>query len=134
MKHPYDDIRSRIAEAPAWFDQSGVPRYGAFVPRQSPNIYAEQVCLMEIACQRCEKRFRVELSSTFELSKGRLDQAIRNRDLRYGDPPNHRCSGDSMTSIPLRVLEFWRKPAPGEEFERVRDLEIDVKPEGEEET
>jgi hypothetical protein len=132
MHHNYNDIRSRIPEAPTWFDQFGVPRYGAFSPDQSPNIYADQVCLVEVVCQQCNGRFQVQFSSAEELGPVSLEKSIRDRNLRYGDPPNHSCVGDTMNSIPLRVIEFWRRPIGADTaFRRVSELEIDIKPEWE---
>jgi hypothetical protein len=132
MHHDYNDIRSRISEAPTWYDQFGVPRYGTFSPGQSPNIYADQVCLVEIVCQQCDRRFQVQFSSSEQLSRVTLEKLILDRDLRYGDPPHHGCVGDSMNSIPLRVIEFWRSPiAVGATFGRISGLEVDIKPEWE---
>lgn len=125
MHHGYEDIRSRIPEAPTWYDQFGVPRYGAFSPNQAPNIYADQVCLAEVICQQCDRRFQVQFSSSEGLSDDSLEKLINERDLRYGDPPNHGCVGDSMSSIPLRIIEFWRKPiAVGATFGRISGVGI----------
>lgn len=58
--HPtYDDITGRIAEAPSWWQEGGVPRYGEFSPDRSSSIYAREVALVEIACQACGTRFKV---------------------------------------------------------------------------
>jgi hypothetical protein len=40
MYRRYDDILSRIAEEPTWFDEHAVPRYCTFAPDQIANIYA----------------------------------------------------------------------------------------------
>ena len=36
----YEDILSRIAEPPRWFDEQGVPRYCEFAPHRIANIYS----------------------------------------------------------------------------------------------
>ena len=30
MHEPYDDIKSRVAEEPSWYDENGTPRYGDY--------------------------------------------------------------------------------------------------------
>ena len=142
MNTDYDDIRSRIAEAPTWFDERAVPRYGKFHPRNLSNIYAKEGVLMEIACQGCGRHFNVGLSflslshdsMTDEIYDDQNDPIrtfeglIRVRRIHYGDPPNVRCcaAGPVMNSIPKRVLEYWkRNTANG--WERDKALEIDLK-------
>lgn len=108
MKQRYSDITSRIAESPAWWDEYGVPRYGAFTPYARADIYADECALLMISCQECGKEYRVAVT--------RRDYAmaaqIRERTLHYGDPPR-ACSdpclaGASMGSISRRVLEYWK--------------------------
>ena len=127
MKQDYNDILERIPESPSWYDHNGVPRYGAFAPGLSPNIYADQVGLIEIACQQCYRRFKVELCSSSGAGTT-LDAAIQSQGLSYGDPPSHVCTGDSMNSISVRVVEFWRRGQGGSgEFSRIPELEIPVR-------
>ena len=128
MHNDFSDITSRIAEAPSWFDTNGVPRYGDFTPKALPDIYCDECALVEIACQDCEKRYKVAFSSSklerltprlrIEADITTIDPrpiatAIRSHSLGYGDPPNclHKpgCAGPTMTSDPVRVLEYWSR-------------------------
>lgn len=133
MNHHYNDIRSRIAEPPRWYDENATPRYCAFSPDETANIYADEVAFFRIACQNCGCTFDVCMSwTTFQgviQRVQRLSEQIEARAIHYGDPPNVSCcpAGPTMNSIPLRVLEFWRR-APitpdGPDWERVPALEV----------
>lgn len=129
MHHHYRDIRDRIADPPLWWDEHAVPRYSPFAPNEVANIYAQQVTLLEIACQGCGTRFAVAFSwddyvfGTSEDGTSWVRQCEpmtpeRVQSLHYGDPPNAWCcaAGPTMNSVPLRVLEFWRRG--GKEFTR----------------
>ena len=122
VHHCYDDILSRIAEEPVWFDEHGVPRYCEFAPSKVANPYAEEAALVEVTCQSCSRPFRVAFSarasaavSQEDWPAGPIGKAIREKTLDYGDPPNVWCchAGPSMTSVPRRVLEYWRQGNPG---------------------
>jgi hypothetical protein len=134
MKHTYECIRSRIPEDPKWFDEDGVPRYDAFTPRLTANIYARQSCLLLIECQNCGQDFRVAMSwRTHEHAFGgkSSDLATRVADgtIHYGDPPNIECcpAGPTMNSVPRKVLEFWRDDLTGVgDWQRVPELERDI--------
>lgn len=149
MKASYIDIRKKIKEEPRWFDENGVPRYDKFSPDLSPNIYAEEVVLVEIACQNCEKRFFVEMnwskySSILRGSKGKSLKEIEKESfkervkswlkdkkcfpLHYGDPPHHnlgenRCVGETENCYDLRIVEFWRRKF---EWRRLRRYEVEL--------
>lgn len=102
MRTYYGDILNRVSEPPKWFDEHGVPRYDAFLPSAIADTYAHTCALLEIECQACKTRFFAVLSWhswRFEM------------DLEYGDPPNVDCcsSGPSMSSVPLRVVEWWER-------------------------
>lgn len=122
MNHHYSDIRSKIIEPPTWFDEQAVPRYCPFAPGESSDIYADEVALVEIACQSCDTRFMAAFShGSTSWSRGELKAHGQwtpddVRKFHYGDPPNVACcmSGPTMNSVPLRCVEFWRKG--GEEF------------------
>lgn len=158
MNNSYEDIRSRIAEEPKWFDEEAVPRYCTFAPRETANIYADSSCLVEITCQGCGHAFQVCFSdsrtrrllraldalraegveATTELMQERaelltLEHAIETRELHYGDPPNIYCcaAGPTMNSVPRRVLEFWgRNPdlRSAERWLRLPEYEVDIVP------
>lgn len=129
MNESYDDIRSRIAEAPTWWDEQAVPRYGAFEPSRCADIYCDEAVLVEIQCQSCHRSFLVAFSrsrATLEAAPRSLADAISTRDLEYGDPPNVGCcmSGASMNSEAHRVAEYWSRMHP--EFTGADGLVTDV--------
>lgn len=109
MKESYPDITTRIAEPPKWYDQNGTPRYDEHKPDRAPYIYARSVVLLLIECQACKREFKVQLCL--------LRESTIDWDSPYGDPPAHNTdgksklclTGDAMTSVPVSVLEFWRK-------------------------
>ena len=122
------DIRKRIKEAPKWFDSNGVPRYEKFHPDLCPNIYADEVVLLKIACQDCGRRFLVEMNwGRFScLLSGRKIPSFRERlmgwkklsdaekkeewsPIHYGDPPIHGCVGDTMNVYDLQVIQLWAR-------------------------
>ena len=113
--HPsYRDILSRIQERPLWWDQRGVPRYEPFHPDLSSNLYAEEIVLIEIACQGCHTRYFTEVCwSKYDGHPANGTPALSSmvRDIYYGDPPNAGCCkvGPTMSSIPLHTLEFWKR-------------------------
>jgi len=141
MNNRYADILDIIPDEPKWWDEHAVPRYCDFSPRENANIYADEVVLMLIQCQDCEKEYKVCLSLS---TMGRFNRAdpekpypslaerIETREIHYGDPPNNCgegcCAGATMSSVPVRVLEFWRRPEKGCNKERVPELERDVWP------
>ena len=143
MNPEYDDITSRIAEPPSFWQKGGVPRWGGFTPDASPSIYADEVALAEIACQSCGTRFHVCFHQDRHERRGAMREAILDRSLHYGDPPNTGCclGGASMNSVPLRVLEYWHRSheefvvdgqvynyAAYAEWRREADLEISIRP------
>jgi hypothetical protein len=106
----YQDILSRLGE-PLWYDSGGVPRYEPFAPELC-NVYAAVVALNEIRCQFCQKMFKVSVEFSSSDWPGNLPEAPEAIGdlLHYGDPPYHSCRpGDSMNSIPQRILEYWQR-------------------------
>lgn len=136
MNHHYTDIRDRIAGPPKWWDENAVPRYCEFGPRETANIYATEVALLEIACQGCGQRFKVCMASslTSRISSGALlgslSELVEAREIHYGDPPNVGCcpAGPTMNSVPLRVIEFW-VTTTSLEWRREEQFEVEVMPE-----
>ncbi len=143
MNHDYMDIISRIDEPPLWWDEYAVPRYCEFSPRVNANIYADEVVLLLIQCQGCGQHYKVCLSSDLmkrirflpdeETGKDytmlpTLAESIQSGSIGYGDPPHTDCcaAGPTMSSVSVRVLEYWTKPKSGWEKERKPELEIDV--------
>lgn len=143
MKAYYQDIKSRIQENPKWYDTNGVPRYDTFKPELSPNIYAEEVVLLEISCQDCRSRFLVEMNwSIMEIVLNRhseslstiMGQWLKNENkkdcfvpIHYGDPPGHGCVGDTMNCYDLRIVEFWKKD--NFTWKRIPEYEIELEKE-----
>lgn len=119
MLQHYEDILSRIAEPPRWFDEQGVPRYCEFAPHCIANIYADECALLAIECQSCGRPFIVALDAAMAnrtaIKKSAewrtLADIIRSHDIHYGDPPNVDCCGVGHTqnSNPRRVLEYWER-------------------------
>jgi hypothetical protein len=135
MLPSYEDITSRIPEPPTWWSSQGVPRYVEFTPKHASSIYADEVALLLIACQGCGTYYNVELSwSRFDtvhvIGSSRrmpsITELITTKMIHYGDPPRGGCcgAGPTMNSIPVKVLQFWKK----ENHTWVRDpsLEIEI--------
>jgi hypothetical protein len=130
VNHHYQDIRSRIPEPPLWWDEFAVPRYCPFAPREAANIYAQEVVLLRIECQRCAREFDVAGSwSMIDEARGVRRPSADVSTLCYGDPPHVDCcpAGPTMNSIAIRVLEFWTRDAQ-HEWVRIPGLEIDIRP------
>lgn len=111
MKQNYDDIISRISEAPKWFDEHGTPRYDEFRPWLVGNIYAREVVLALICCPHCRRIFMIAISAEHEDDKLPLASRIAEKELWYRDPPNVGCcaSGPSTNSVTLQVVEYWKR-------------------------
>lgn len=133
MKTDYSDILDRLGP-PLWWDEHGAPRYDPFDPYWC-KVYARAVALLEVECQRCGRRFKVAVSIEdsdlwdWKKYRGSEDYHPTLQDanaFHYGDPPRHgfneEClAGDTMSSIPIRVLEFWEL----ENYEWVRKNEYE---------
>jgi hypothetical protein len=119
LKPEYTDITSRIFGEPKWYDQNGTPRYGKFKPELSSDIYADTVVLLLIACQACDTQFKVEMHNSW------LKESVVPRNLHYGDPPMHCCSGGgaTMNCEDLEVLEVWHKSRGSREWQRIPEQE-----------
>ncbi len=129
MRQDYEDIRSRIAEAPKWWDENGVPRYCDFGPRRVADVYADEAALVLIECQECGRNFEV----AFSRSRGGgwnveqfLYERIERKSLAYRDPPNTGCcpSGPTMMSISMKVLQYWSRLNTAQEWRRDPRFEV----------
>jgi len=136
MRAAYNDIRDKIKGDPLWYDENGTPRYIKFHPDLSPNIYAEEIVLLEIACQYCHQKFLVEMNFcrfdlVFNKDKKSFQELVASfiKDgsyipFHYGDPPRHKCAGggETMNCDDLRIKEFWvRKQC---KWARIKKYEI----------
>jgi len=119
MKARYHDILSRIPEKPLWHDQNGVPRYDEFHPELCPDVYSDQVVLMEIACAHCDRTFAVEMHSNI------WGSASPPKQWHYGFPPEHDCVGDTMNAWDNSIMQAWYRQMDGE-WVRREDLEGDI--------
>lgn len=125
MKASYEDILKRIKDPIQWFDDRGTPRYDLFYPTLVPDIYANEALLLKIRCAGCEKAFLVGLSRSSFYSGSRFRDNLQC--VGYGDAPIHGCSGDTMLSDAIRVVEYWAKDeATGHEWQRFPELEITI--------
>ncbi len=148
MQAHYAEILDVMGE-PKWWGERGVPRYCAFSPSETDSIYASQALLLRVQCQGCGHPFDVCLSSSaandaLDGSES-LEQYVRatvleetfvdfggvpmRREFGYGDPPNIGCcaAGPTMTAVPLRILEFWRRDG-SRDWVRCPEFELDCRP------
>ena len=147
--YPRADEHCSCVAKPLWWDENGVPRFALHHPHHCPDIYAEEVCLLLVSCQNCEKEFQVQMSwnatahlrgiaalmrmgiavdipAAAEVVKSSLAYQIAGRGPHYGDPPHHDgcLVGNTMNVWDLRVLEFWRRGEGVITYVRVPELEI----------
>lgn len=54
--------RCRCVATPIWHDEHGVPRFAEHHPDLCPDIGADEVALLAIACQGCRREFLVQMS------------------------------------------------------------------------
>jgi hypothetical protein len=114
MHRHYSDILGRVPTPPIWFDEVAVPRFEAFTPLLTWNIYANEAVLFRIECQGCARPFDVCMTWS-KCHPFSLAECVRQNLLHYGDPPNIGCCdpGPTMNSYPRRVLEFWHRGQAG---------------------
>lgn len=135
MHNRYDDIRIRITEQPAWFDEYAVPRYGEFKPGAQADIYADRLVLMRIGCQGCGHEMLVCMSSSgadrliAEANAGHplkheLWDGVTEGSVHFGDVPNVDCcpAGPTMNCLDYKISEAWERI----NFEWVRKPECEV--------
>ena len=148
MYADYEDITSRINEPPLWYSENGVPRYGDFHPSKL-GVYDKFAILVQIECQDCSQMFQVAwgmprytFPMIFEGDKQDKDEPeveeskvyIRLWNLQrmceefhYGDAPRHGCVGDTMNSIPHRIVEAWERGGNlGLEWKRIPEHEQEI--------
>lgn len=109
----YGDILEKISEEPQWWDECAVPRFCEFSPDKVADIYAREVALVLIECQSCGAPFKVAFSygvRAYWKEEKSLEDCVREGRIHYGDPPHYCCAaGPTMNSVPIRVLEFWKR-------------------------
>lgn len=78
MKGNFSDIINAAGtKTPKWWDENGVPRFCDFHPHEVSNIYADEVVLMEIACQSCGDIYHVAMSSKKMDAESQRDALIQ---------------------------------------------------------
>lgn len=152
MHAGYEDILEAAAgKVPQWWDQNGVPRFREHHPSLSSDIYATEVVLLRIACQRCLLEQLVQMTwgpmdtvrwqiraewAAFRTgdkpaapsSLRTLADGVRDGSIYYGDPPRHDVQGEfchagcTMNVWDLKIEEFWARKES--DWVRVADLEI----------
>ena len=114
MHLDYSDILERAGQ-PTYYGQYGVPRYRDFDPKTF-GVFANHVAKLRVQCQSCGREFCV--ASVYDKTRSLLElPAIEGaRDpwdaigsFHYGEPPVHHCTGDDIASLPLEVVEFWKR-------------------------
>jgi hypothetical protein len=112
MHFRYDDIIAQISGRPTWWF-NGVPRYSAFDPAMVGSF---EIALVHTECRECRTRYDVAIGSQPPSFASLRDVISFENRLNVGDPPfacaemGARCSGGyCMTSLEMRVLEFWTK-------------------------
>lgn len=150
MYQPYLDILRKLGP-PLWWDEEGVPRYDKFAPDLCANIYADYAALIAIRCQGCRRTFPVSSTWSLGrvcLSPHGSEHIVWDKNgqngqpkeglpkagdagcFGYGDAPWHdydggfegQCSGTTMTTDVVRVLECWGKKSC--EWERLKEHEV----------
>lgn len=124
MNRSYEDLLSLTQEPPSFFQKDGVPRWAAFQPGVSTDVYADEAVTLEISCQACDARFHVLMERRSRNEAKTLADRILDGSIHYGDPPNVGCclSGASMNTEPVRVLGYWARETW--EWKREPSLEI----------
>lgn len=159
MRAGYEDIiaiADKLGLQPLWWDDHGVPRYAEHHPDHRPDIYADEVVLLRIACQLCGTQqlvqmtwgkmddARVKIYAEWaalsrgapkpDVGTGGLAESIRVGTIHYGDPPHHTddrgefChAGCTMNCEDLAVVEYWRRDqGSSHEWQRHAELEIEL--------
>ena len=125
MHTEYSDILERIRMEPLWWDEHAVPRYCEFSPRMMANIYAREAVLLLISCQFGPLHHFEVAVSRLHPDSADLASEIRDRKIRYGDPPRGKgCKDGDASSVPIRILQYWRKE--GGAWVRDSSLETEV--------
>jgi hypothetical protein len=114
MHLDYSDILAK-AGPPTYWGPFGVPRYEEFDATRL-NVFTSHAAKLHVLCQSCGREFVVV--STYDKSSEVLElpELQEAKDpwhalgsFHYGYPPVHHCAGDSIASLPLEILEFWKR-------------------------
>lgn len=115
----FNDITDRLGE-PVWYyhQKVCVPRYESFKPDMC-GVYDDLAVLVRIRCQLCYKEFLVSVNSDKysrysytkegKYTERKIAPPTADEGFYLGDPPRHNCTGDTMCSDTLAIVEFWQK-------------------------
>lgn len=117
----YDDIQSLINREPIWWDRNDVPRYVPFRPGGS-----SRECVLVLARARGGPEY-LQLICGYTEQFERAEQIIRRQFLPVGEPPAglHAKNGD-VSAEGIKVLEYWRRETPLQQWQRLPEFEIDL--------
>ncbi len=127
MHLQYHDILRRVPQRPLrWLD--GVPRYEPFTPDIVGSV---EVALVHTECQSCGTRYDVAVRPRPPLFHSLRTVLAFSNSLEIGDPPfaclelgATRCSaGYCMSSLEMRILEFWCRADVQSGWRRDSDFE-----------
>ena len=127
MHAPYHDILRKVPQRPVWW-LGGVPRYEPFSP-DSAGIF--EIALVHTECQACRTRYDVAVTARPPLFHSLRTVLAYDNSLEIGDPPfacnelgAPQCgAGYCMSSLEIRILEFWCRTTILSEWRRDPDLE-----------
>lgn len=111
MNRSWQDLYALTDEPPLWYGHEGVPRWCPFV--EGLGVYWRWAVLVRIACQACGARFpvgvEVDAMDVVMLEFKSVEQVIEHASSSWGDPPAHRCVGDTMSSDFVGVMQVWKR-------------------------
>lgn len=133
MWRDYADIIDKLGK-PLWYDDNGCPRYEFFKPEML-GVYDDIAVYFRLKCQACDFTEDVVVSSDkmqrYDRFKDKWftpEEAIEwYKTPHYGDPPIHYCTGDTMNSEAIEILQFWIKPTGKFGWERLKEFEGKIK-------
>lgn len=95
---------------PRWFDEMGVPRNTEFHPSYLARPRAKSSVRAIVACQVCDKRAIVAISSEHDLKTMMSHYKEGSKfNFNYGDMPVGFCcdEGSRMQGITEKIIECW---------------------------
>lgn len=126
MQRKYHDIIRNVSHHPLWWFE-GIPRYGPF----SPDIVGTfEAALVHTECRECGTRYDVAVCTQPPFYHPLRYVLAYTNSLNVGDPPfacqefGATCGpGFSMSSVEIRILEFWTRDKIQQDWQRVPSLE-----------
>jgi hypothetical protein len=128
MATNYSDITAGIATPPLWW-HGDVPRYVPFHPRWV-SIHATEVAYIKSRCQVCGQEYNSVVEGFTDIYE-RAESITGNASLPGWDPPlalSH-CEYAFTSSVPIVVLEYWRRTRSDPQWVRLQEFEIALRDE-----